>query len=343
SGSARTTPRRSSASSCPRRSPRSAAARSRASTSTRPRISSAGSGPRWRKPACSRSERHGSSARDSPRTVGPSRTSPTTTTWRSSSTSAMSRTRSPTRSSSSRRSRPLLRSRPRRPARSKGTHSRGREGHRMDEGTELTLEHWIYGASPEKGYGMKAESHRLNGPLYMRYLASHFTPVRVEKTANGGTLIDARMIHPAPANDEVLLSVLGRGTADEYNRPTIQNHTVVIPGATLRDGRLTYFDVEAAVLEFDHRFPKAGGKVDPLVLQPRPPPEASQPVGNGIRRLITKAAVDTLASRFLSDQQGRTLVLCRGSTNHYRNELLYRLMELLAAGGEISVFPAISD
>ena len=108
----------------------------------------------------------------------------------------------------------------------------------MDEGTEVTLEHWIYGASPEKGYGMKAESHRLNGPLYMRYLASHFTPVRVEKTTNGGTLIDARMIHPAPANDEVLLSVLGRGTADEYNRPTIQNHTVVIPGAMLRDGRL---------------------------------------------------------------------------------------------------------
>jgi hypothetical protein len=213
----------------------------------------------------------------------------------------------------------------------------------MDEGTEVTLEHWIYGASPEKGYGMKAESHRLNGPLYMRYLASHFTPVRVEKTANGGTLIDARMIHPAPANDEVLLSVLGRGTADEYNRPTIQNHTVVIPGAMLRDGRLTYFDVEAAVLEFDHRFPKAGGKVDPLVLKSGPPADASQPVGNGIRRLITKAAVDTLASRFLSDQQGRTLVLCRGSTNHYRNELLYRLMELLAAGGEISVFPAISD
>jgi len=213
----------------------------------------------------------------------------------------------------------------------------------MDEVGELQLQHWIYGASPEKGYGTKAESLGLNGPLYMRYLGNHFTPVRVEKTANGGTLIDARMIHPAPANDEVLLSILGRGMADEYNRPTIANHTVVIPAAPLRDGRLTFFDVEDAVLEFDRRLPKAAGKIEPLVVRTRPRDQLAEPIGSGIRRLITKAAVDTLASRFLADRTGRTLVLCRGSTNQYRNELLYRLIELLHAGGEIAMFPAISD
>jgi hypothetical protein len=213
----------------------------------------------------------------------------------------------------------------------------------MENGGDLQLDHWIYGVSPEKGYGMKAESHGLNGPLYMRYLASHLTPVRVEKTAGGGTVIDARMIHPAPANDEVLLSILGRGLADEYNRPTIQNHTVVVPAAPLRSGQLTFFDVEAAVLEFDHRYPKASGKIDAMPVHIRPTEEAHQPAGGGIRRLMTKAAVDTLATRFLADHQGRTLVLCRGSTNQYRNELLYRLMELLLAGGEISLFPAISD
>jgi hypothetical protein len=213
----------------------------------------------------------------------------------------------------------------------------------MADSELLHLQHWIYGASPEKGYGMKAESLGLNGPLYMRYLGSHFTPVRVEKTANGGTLIDARMIHPAPANDEVLLSILGRGMADEYNRPTIANHTVVIPAAPLREGRLTFSDVEAAATEFDHRLPKAAGKIEPLLVATRPLEQAEEPVGGGIRRLITRAAVDTLASRFLSDKMARTLVLCRGSTNQYRNELLYRLVELLHAGSEIPLFPAISD
>ena len=141
----------------------------------------------------------------------------------------------------------------------------------MEESRTLLLEHWIYGASHEKGYGIKAESHGLNGPLYMRYLGNHFTPVRVEKTANGGTLIDARMIHPAPANDEVLLSVLERGTADEYNRPTIQNHTIVLPAALVRSKRLTLQDAEAAVISFDRRFPKATGRVEALSVPVREP------------------------------------------------------------------------
>ncbi|HXY46348.1 MAG TPA: hypothetical protein VEK13_00420 [Thermoplasmata archaeon] len=213
----------------------------------------------------------------------------------------------------------------------------------MSDATVLELEHWIYGASHEKGYGTKAESRGLNGPLYMRYLENHLTPVRVEKTAGGGTLIDARMIHPAPANREVLLSILGRGVADEYNRPTIANHTVVIPYDALRTGQLRFADVEAATVEFDHKFPKALGKVDPIPVKLRAPGESQEPRGSGIRRLITKAAVDTLASRFLADHQGRTLILCRGSSNQYRNELLYHLVELLHAGEEIALFPAISD
>lgn len=213
----------------------------------------------------------------------------------------------------------------------------------MDDGETIQLEHWIYGASPEKGYGTKAESHLLNGPLYARYLGSHFTPVRVEKTTSGMTVIDARMIHPAPANDEVLLSVLGRGAADEYNRPTIANHTVVVPAPALRSGRLTLEMAEAAIGEFDKRYPKATGKIDPVVVHLRPAEESSESKGTGIRRLITKAAVETLVSRLLHEPQGRTLILCRDSTHEYRNELLYKLVELVLSGSEIPLFTAISD
>lgn len=213
----------------------------------------------------------------------------------------------------------------------------------MDEGGPIALQHWIYGASPEKGYGTKAESHLLNGPLYARYLGSHFTPVRVEKTNSGSTVIDARMIHPAPANDEVLLSILGRGVADEYNRPTIANHTVVLPGPALRSGRLTFEMAETAAAEFDKKYPKAAGKIDPLLVELRPADAPKDARWAGIRRLITKAAVDTLVTRFLHEPQGRTLLLCRGSTHQYRNELLYRLVELVFAGGEIPLFTGISD
>lgn len=217
------------------------------------------------------------------------------------------------------------------------------EAAKLEDATSVALEHWIYGASPEKGYGTKAESHGLNGPLYARYLGSHFTPVRVEKTASGSTVIDARMIHPAPANDEILLSVLGRGAADEYNRPTIANHTVILPAAALRTGRLTFEIVQAAIQEYDRKFPKATGKIDPLMVPLRTLEEAKVPNGSGIRRLMTKAAVETLVSRLLHEPNGRTLVLCRGSSHEFRNELLYKLVELICVGNEIPLFKAISD
>ncbi|HKS59621.1 MAG TPA: hypothetical protein VJS68_02460, partial [Thermoplasmata archaeon] len=207
----------------------------------------------------------------------------------------------------------------------------------------VRLEHWIYGASPEKGYGTKAESQNLNGPLYMRYLNNHFTPVRVEKTTNGSTVVDARMIHPAPANDEVLLSILGRGTADEYNRPTIANHTVVLPGPALRSGRLTFATAEHAALEFDRKFPKAGGRVEPLTVPLEPARAVGEAVGPSLKRVITRPALDTLVSRLLQDPLSRTLILCRGSTNHYRNDLLYKIVELFFTVGEIPMFAAISD
>ena len=213
----------------------------------------------------------------------------------------------------------------------------------MGEGETIRLEHWVYGVSHEKGYGVKAESHALNAPLYTRYLANQFTPVRMEKTPEGGVRMDARMIHPAAANDELLLSLLGPGEPDEYDRPTIQNHTAVVPAAHLRSGRLTFERLETALREFDRDHPKALGRVEPLELSLLSPREAREPVGEGIRRYITQAAVETLASRFLTDHDSRTLVLCRDSTNHYRNTLLYRLIELLNLGGGIPPFASISD
>ncbi len=208
---------------------------------------------------------------------------------------------------------------------------------------ELHLEHWIYGVSREKGYGIKAESHALNASLYTRLLANQFTPVRMEKTSDGGTRMDARMIHPAPGNDEVLLSLLGRGEPDEYDRPTIQNHTVIIPAPLLRAGRLTLDQVEAAAREFEHRSPTASGRIGPILVPLGATKSAPEPAGVGVRRLITRAAVETLASRLLTDPESRTLVLCRESTNQYRNALLYRLVELLNFGGGIPIFPSISD
>ncbi len=208
---------------------------------------------------------------------------------------------------------------------------------------ELRLEHWIYGVSHEKGYGVRAESHDLNASLYTPFFGNLFTPVRMDKTQGGETGIDTRMVHPVAGNDEILFSLLGRGEPDEYDRPTIQNHTVVVPGEPLRSGRLSFEGIEGAVQAFDRSFPKAAGRIDPITISPgawaRPP----GPVGTGIRRFMSQAAAETLATHLLTEPGGRVLVLCRQSTSQYRNTLLYRLIELLNFGGNLELFPAISD
>ncbi len=210
------------------------------------------------------------------------------------------------------------------------------------EGDAITLEHWIYGVSPDRGYGTRAVSSGLNPQLYIRHLAGHFTPVRVEKTTGGSTVIDARMVHPANAAGEVILSILGRGSADEYNRPTIQNHTVIVPQSLLRSGRLTLAAVERATFDYDRGHPTILGNMDPLTVRLQAPAESGGAVPT-IRRLMTKASMDTLVTRLMGDPHGRTLVLCRGATNEARNDLLYAIIEVLCLDAEVPLFACISD
>ena len=213
----------------------------------------------------------------------------------------------------------------------------------MSEHEFVRLEHWIYGATHEKGYGNKAMSRDLNVALYEHRLSSHFTPVRVEKTTNGDTVVDARMVHPSAATDELLLSILGRGPADEYNRPTIMNHTVIVPVRLLKSGLVTLSMVETAARDFDRVYPSAVGRVDPILVPLRSEPEAAMPFGDGVRRLISKPAMDTLATRLMTDHHGRTLLLVRGSSNVSRNELLYKMIELLCFACDMPLFTCISD
>lgn len=212
----------------------------------------------------------------------------------------------------------------------------------VGEAQEIALEHWVYGVSPDRGYGTRAVSTGLNPQLYLRHLSGHFTPVRVEKTSGGSTVINARMVHPANAAGELMLSILGRGAADEYNRPTIQNHTVVVPQSVLRSGRLSLAAVERAVLDYDRIHPTICGTMEPLVMRFQPPPEGSLG-GTTLRRLMTKASMDTLVTRLMGDPHGRTLVLCRGASNEARNELLYAIVEVLCLEAEMPLFTCISD
>lgn len=203
----------------------------------------------------------------------------------------------------------------------------------------MAIHHWTYGVTPGEGYGIKAYSAGLNISLFDTSLRGRYTPIRGDAVQSEGG-VNSRMIHPASSGEDVLLSRLGRGPPDEMGRPTFQNHLAVMPRELLVQKRVSLAGVDAAIAAFDQANPSAIKEV--AMLQVPPPPETFR-LGAGLRLHLTRAAVETIATRKMTEADGRTLVLCRDTLPPVRNEVLFRLIELLNFGANIAGFTAMSD
>lgn len=177
--------------------------------------------------------------------------------------------------------------------------------------------------TPGKGYDIKSVSRGMNLAFYDERLQSYYTPIRGESLQDGK--VNLIMLHLAPSEDELLLSIVGRGPDDELGRPTFMNHTAVVPLDRVRTGELRLSSVEQAVRAFDAAQGNAVGEIEPLTVatSPAAPPDE---LARGIRSCITFAAAETLATRILTAPSGRTLLLCRNTTSEQR----IKTLELLA-------------
>jgi hypothetical protein len=211
----------------------------------------------------------------------------------------------------------------------------------MGDPETARLHHWIYGVTPGIGYGSKGASKGLNTSLYESKLKGHLTPIRGEAVQGDGS-VDMRMFHPVGAGEEILLSVLGKGPRDEEGRPTFQNHSIVAPTALLKEGRLSLAQLDQSLRDYDVANPSAAGALE-LIEVPLNPADSPHQLGKGIRQHMNRAAVETLATRRLADNFGRTLILCRGSVAPQRNTVLYKLIELLNLKCGVPFFTGSSD
>ncbi len=203
----------------------------------------------------------------------------------------------------------------------------------------VRLHHWVYGVTPGVGYGIKATSKGLNLSLFEAPLRNAYTPIRGAAVQEQGG-IDSRMLHPAAAGDDMLLSKLGPGPKDEMGRPTFQNHVAIIPMKALFERRLTLETVDAALVGADEREVEGNKELD--AIEPAPPPERWRP-GLGLAHHMTRAAVETIATRRIKSPHARTLVLVRDSLPPARNEILFKLTELLVLQSVLEPFPCMSD
>src|SRR3989442_13863162 len=127
------------------------------------------------------------------------------------------------------------------------------------------------------------------------------------------------MIHPGRSGEELLLSRMFRGPADEAGRPTFANHTAVVTTELLRSGRLTLEGVYRALEAFDKKNPRVAGEMAHLSVPIRPAPEGATFFGFGVHRSISLPALETFATRMMSDPRIRTLLLSRDRTPYTRN------------------------
>ncbi|HTD81332.1 MAG TPA: hypothetical protein VK723_04180 [Thermoplasmata archaeon] len=211
------------------------------------------------------------------------------------------------------------------------------------DGGVARFDHWVYGVIPGTGYTSKAFSKGLDAGLYDPYLRGHYTPIRAAAAQTIDADIDLRMIHPIRTGREILVSRVTRGPLDEAGRPTFTNHTMVATTELFRMGRVSLDAAFGALEEFEKRDPDAQGEMSLLDVPMRPETEGRPHFGSGIHRHLTFPALETLATRIMTDANSRTLMLCRNTTPEARNATLNLTYELLTWGCGLPPPTAISD
>ncbi len=211
------------------------------------------------------------------------------------------------------------------------------------DGDVVEFDHWIYGVVPGVGYTTKAVSHGLDAGLYDPYLRGHYTPIRAAAAQTAEDEVDLHMIHPLRTGRELLLSRISRGIPDEAGRPTFTNHTVVARTDDLRSGRVTLAAVYRSIKEFDGKAAETPAEVPLLKVRTRPEAEGPLRFGDGIHKHLTFPAIETLATRIMTDPTSRTLLLCRNTTPEARKATLNMVFELLAWGCRLPLLTAISE
>ncbi len=211
------------------------------------------------------------------------------------------------------------------------------------DGDVVEFDHWLYGVIPGVGYTTKAFSQGLDAGLYDPYLRGHYTPIRAATAQTTEDPIDLRMIHPIRTGREILLSRITRGPPDEAGRPTFTNHTVVARTDVLKSGRTRLDTVFRAMDEVNGKIADIQGEIPLLKVPTEPESEGPLHFGAGIHKHLTFPALETLATRIMSDPTSRTLLLCRNTTPEARNATLNMVYELLAWGCGLPLLNAISE
>jgi hypothetical protein len=190
----------------------------------------------------------------------------------------------------------------------------------------MKVDHFVWYPLHGKGYQDKpvAISGDFNPGLFTNVFKQEFAPLILSYSE-----ADYRgfMLFNKPTMSHILFSYIYHKVVDEFGRRGVIHHSAIIEKKALMKGEITILEVEAAMKKFDEEYPMPKGDIPALELPVHDKPKFEYE--GMIHKYISKAAVETLATRMLSSKESKTAFRCQGAGKDKRKSIAIYLTELL--------------
>jgi len=191
----------------------------------------------------------------------------------------------------------------------------------------LNLHHFIHG-SRHGEYHECAWSKDISLPRYMSRFrvgdnAINFFPMK-DDILYDKELDDLLIIMQLPAFDETLICRISKGIKDSRG-PTTQNHVCVVPRDDLVNGYITAREIFNELRRFDQENPTIEGEM-PLF---KVPISETKKDFTNIKRIISKASLESLVSRYMSSGKERMILFSEDMDSRARLELAFSLFDFI--------------
>ena len=198
----------------------------------------------------------------------------------------------------------------------------------------MEIDHFVWYPIHGKGYQDKpvAISGDFNPGLFTNVFDKEFAPLMMsysQKDYRGFMLFDKPNIR------HVLFSFIYHKVIDEYGRKGVIHHSAIIDRKDLQSGKVSLFDIEEAMNKFDEANPAPKGDIPPLEVPAYEPGQFRYQ--DKIFKYISKASVETLATRMMTASRNRTSFRCQGAGTKARKNIALYLVELLGFRGGIPI------
>ena len=182
----------------------------------------------------------------------------------------------------------------------------------------IDIDHFIYGS--REGYTLLGCSSGVDEDACTDPFEGMLLPITVMEMKR---VKDVQSIIPTGAN--ILISRYYQGQKDDKGRPTLANHTAVIPREILENGSANYDDIVKAMVKFETKNFDVVGELSKLKV----PLLKNRIKISKIKKLISEKTVEDLIMHYQRKPNVRVFLYFPGSNDESRIQTAYLLSYLL--------------